>query len=170
MRTEAIDAIDAAGFGVRLEFRWIGDRYGQIISRIQPKRDREILLESREGLPADEWPPSPPLQTLSIEKLTDGRTVALLVGMAGRSHWSASIEPVANRAGLIFDIACRHSTRPNSLGSVYRQVALTNCLLSIDSADATVKKCGELIQITPLAVDGTTTRWRYTIAFTSIEY
>lgn len=169
MRTEMIEAVDAAGFGIRLEFRWLDDRYGQVISRIQPKRDDKLLLESVEDLPTGEWPPSPPLQTLSIEKLPDGRTVALLVGMAGRSHWSASIEPAVNRAGLTFDIACRHSVRPDSLGSIYRQLALSKCLLLIDSADATVKERGELIQITPLATDGTTTRWRYTIALESTE-
>jgi hypothetical protein len=46
--------------------------------------------------------------------------VAFLTGMAGSSHWSASIacEPARNRAA--FDIACRCKQRPAWVGSLYQ--------------------------------------------------
>ena len=75
------------------------------------------MLESVEGSASDDWPASPPLQNLSIEELAPGRRAALLVGMAGRSHWSASIEPVPGQAALLFDVACRTSDSDVSLGS-----------------------------------------------------
>jgi len=78
------------------------------------------LLESIEGSPADEWPASPPLQSLHCEALPDGSHVALLVGMAGRGHWSASIGPQANDSRLVFDMACRASQFSGQVGTGYR--------------------------------------------------
>ena len=40
--------------------------------------------------------------------------------MAGRSHWSMSVEPTASGPGFLFDIACRTIARPAYLGSRYR--------------------------------------------------
>src|SRR4029450_2825657 len=62
----------------------------------------------------------PPLQNLSIEQLAPGRRVALLVGMSGSSHWSASIESVPGQSAFVFDIACRTTRGGASLGSLYR--------------------------------------------------
>src|SRR5262245_46882266 len=55
-----------------------------------------------------------------METLPDGRCAALLVGMAGRSHWSGSIEATPASAEIVFDLACRHSGAPQELGSRYR--------------------------------------------------
>src|SRR5439155_1224637 len=120
MQPGAIEAYDASGSGLRVEFVWRGDRYGHMISEVGPAGVVEPLLESIEGTAADQWPASPPLQTLSVEELPGERRVALLVGMAGGSHWSASIEAVAEKGELIFDIACRHAAAPVWLGSRYR--------------------------------------------------
>ncbi|MEQ8791856.1 MAG: hypothetical protein RIC55_36705 [Pirellulaceae bacterium] len=49
--------------------------------------------------------------------------MALLVGMAGRSHWSLSVEPRHDEspdlAGFLFDAACRFGGTPQTLGSRY---------------------------------------------------
>ena len=42
------------------------------------------------------------------------------MGMAGGSHWSASIEQYPAERALRFDIACRAKSRPENLGSRYR--------------------------------------------------
>ena len=79
------------------------------------------LLESVEGTPSDDWPASPPLQSLQRRRSCRTAAAALLVGMAGRSHWSASVEAGPRPAALVFDIACRHTQRPSAwLGSRYR--------------------------------------------------
>src|SRR5207244_9937204 len=114
--------IGSEGSRLRIEFAWLGDRYGHIISLIDAHGVAERLLESIEGTANDDWPPSPPLQSLSMETLTDGRRVALLVGLAGRSHWSASIEPALGKAELVFDLACRHGPNHGMLGSRYHQL------------------------------------------------
>ena len=101
MRSEAIEAVGADGVcaprRIRLARRSLRPRDFRRQSIAAKSRP---LLESIEGTATDDWPPSPPLQSLSIETLPDGRRVALLVGMAGRSHWSASIEAVASAPSL----------------------------------------------------------------------
>src|SRR6187401_2284712 len=74
--------------GLRVEFLWCGDRFAHVVSLADPDGEAIPLWRSEEG----EAIPCPPLQDLSIETLPDGRRVALLVGKAGRGHWSASIE------------------------------------------------------------------------------
>lgn len=77
------------------------------------------LLESLEGQSGDIWPASPPMQQLLIESRAEAGHVALLVGMAGRSHWSLSVEPLADRVGFRFDAACRLSGPPEWLGHAW---------------------------------------------------
>jgi hypothetical protein len=55
---------------------------------------------------------------VSIETIGD-RDVALLVGMAGKSHWSLSVDIDADRGSIRFDAACRIAVPPESLGSTY---------------------------------------------------
>jgi hypothetical protein len=107
------------GHALRVEFVWHGDRYRHLIAVARPDGSSMPCFESVEGGAADPWPPSPPLQSLSIETLPDGRRVALLVGMAGNCHWSASIEPSASGRSLVFDIACRVAGPNPILGSQY---------------------------------------------------
>ena len=107
--------------GVRVEFVWHEDRYAHRILVGDGLHWTE-RLESVEGTPHDDWPTSPPLNSLHREER--GHTqLALLVGMAGKSHWSASVEldPPGN---VRFDIACRVSPAGQGvLGSHYRVVS-----------------------------------------------
>jgi len=120
MGSETLEAHDGSRIGLRVEFVWRADRYSQIISLMDSDGAIIPLLQSIEGSSADDWPPSPPLQSLSIETLPDGRRVALLVGSAGRSHWSASIEAASNDAVIRFDVACRTESPDAALGSRYK--------------------------------------------------
>ena len=119
MQNEAIEAAGPGGSLLRVDFVWQGDRFGHHISAVNNGSIVIPLLASVEGTASDDWPPSPPLQTLRIETLPDGRRAALLVGMAGRSHWSASIETALATAEILLDLACRHSASPKFLGSRY---------------------------------------------------
>lgn len=76
------------------------------------------LARSREGTPSDTWPCSPPLQQLVADTLTDGVQALLGVGLAGKSHWSASIH-VEPTGRLVIDMACRCSPEFQYLGSRY---------------------------------------------------
>jgi hypothetical protein len=94
----------------------------------------QIVWASQEGTPDDTWPASPPLQSLHVETRSDGSQTIMLVGMAGRSHWSMSVEADEQHDRILFDVACRISDPPHWLGSIYRclsqpAVPLSNHLL-----------------------------------------
>lgn len=115
---EAGETILAAD-GVRVVFFRRGDRYAHRIDRYDPDADVwRGVLESAEGDDDEAWPPSPPLQQLHVERRATG-DVVLLVGMAGRTHWSVAVEASADRRGVTFDAAARVQTAPQRLGSRY---------------------------------------------------
>jgi hypothetical protein len=116
-----LEARNAAGDGLRATFFWRVDRYAHRIERLE-NGVAITLLESIEGSELDRWPPSPPLQQLHVESLADGRDVALLVGMAGESHWSLSAEREPGAEALVFDVACRVKNQNPQLGSAYRSL------------------------------------------------
>ena len=104
---------------LRVRFYWQGDRYAHEIS-VRLNGQWQPALTSVEGSPEDEWPASAPFQSLHIEQREDGRTLAFLVGMAGKSHWSASVEIDRETNSVLFDIACRvRDCTPGFLGSNY---------------------------------------------------
>jgi hypothetical protein len=187
MRNQAIES-RGDGWVLRVEFVWRGDRFGQVISVVGADGVAAPLLESVEEANADGFPASPPLQSLSIETLADGRRAALLVGMAGRSHWSASIEPLADAAGLLFDIACRAGEPRPRLASEYAiaverlneaqgevtdsgielrfgdQTLVGRALLGTASATTPSEKSLTFAPIAaPATKLGATIRWRYEI-------
>lgn len=103
---------------LRVRLVWSVDRYAQEIETLWEGGWRPALT-SIEGDGQVEWPASPPFQQLSVESRDRG-PVALLVGMAGKSHWSGSIECDLQAQTLAFDIACLVRTTPSDLGSSYR--------------------------------------------------
>jgi hypothetical protein len=156
---------------LRVVFRWRDDRYAHAVERFVDDQWRTVL-ESEEGGPDGDWPASPPLQTLHI----DGRAVApvaLLVGMAGASHWSASVEPLTGVHGFAFDVACRVKSRPVRLGSAYRRLgddAILEILAGADSAIRRDTPAGDsTCSIAPTATGTSfpaTVQWRYRIELT----
>ena len=107
--------------GLRVAFDWQTDRYAhQLIGLIDG--NTIPLLASIEGSANERWPASPPFQQLSIEENAGGR-IAFLVGMAGQSHWSASVQVAVDQPRVEFDIACLTREPALHLGSVYRQEA-----------------------------------------------
>lgn len=119
LRTSAIRmtkyAMEAAG--IRIEFTRREDRYAHRIMAIDVGAFVP-LLESVEGEANDDWPLSPPWQEVHCEPRTGGVQVALTVGKAGKSHWSASFE-LDPAGSLTVDVACRTATAPIRLGSAY---------------------------------------------------
>jgi hypothetical protein len=158
----------AGGARLVVEFFERGDRLAHVVSWVSREGQKVDLLESIEGSPVDDWPTSPPLQSLSLESLTDGRRVAFLVGMAGRSHWSASVEPLAATAAIAFDIACRHSAAPGWLGSQYRALETSAMTVQL-SGKAVITQQGELIHVAPQEspTAAGTTRWQFQVLLNS---
>lgn len=101
---------------IQAVFSWVGDRWQHAILI-----DGMPWAESLEGPDGNDaaWPCSPPLVELSPAAIPRGRAI-LGVGLAGRSHFSASIAPHADRPDtLVFEIACRIKEHPGWLGSTY---------------------------------------------------
>lgn len=142
---------------LRLEFVQTADRVSHRLFA-----GDTLVLESQEGTSADAWPASPPLQSLLIEPRGEGSAVALLVGMAGKSHWSASIEP--RDGGFHCDIACRLSDAAGFLGTTYRVLDPRVTIEPV--APATRVRDSNIVRITPptdAAVGKHTVRWRYDV-------
>ncbi len=119
--TVAIEDFTLSGQALRARFFAAGDRYAHVVS-FRTKQGNQPILESLEGSPDQAWPPGPPLQHLDVTEPSPGRKVALLLGIAGQSHWSLAAELVTSPDGewLVFDFACRAAAAPEFLGSRYR--------------------------------------------------
>lgn len=159
-------ALNAAGRGLRVVFTFQGDRWRHRLDDVDGETITPVW-QSLEGSGHDDWPPSPALQDLSLETLPDGRQVIFLVGKAGSSHWSASIEAMPEPPQLIFDIACRHGAAPGSLGSQYT-LLVTNLPIQIGKSDLETNgvTAGERsVMIAPQLESSPkplqTTRWKY---------
>jgi hypothetical protein len=118
------NAVLTAGDRLRVHFIRTGDRWAHCIRSDGAvwafhAKFLEASLLSWEGTAEEDWPPSPPFQSLELHTVPGGPQLAMLVGMAGGNHWSASIE--ADEAGerVFFDIACRIANEPQWLGSSY---------------------------------------------------
>ncbi|MDZ4778826.1 MAG: hypothetical protein SGJ19_01070 [Planctomycetia bacterium] len=103
----------------QIEFFRCHDRVGHRILWGPPDA-QTLLAESLEGTPDQTWPASPPFQHVHFEARENGANVALLVGMAGKSHWSSSVEIRPEAGGPTWDVACRTSDVPEWLGMSYR--------------------------------------------------
>ncbi len=183
----ALESLGADGTGLRVDFDWREDRYGHQIAFVHNPEQPALLVAQLEGARAD-WPGSPPLQQISWMEATPGRRIALLVGMAGKSHWSVSVETDSDEGGLLFDVACRVHRAPEWLGSVYRCLHPVRCesrhaahfaggdaVVRItseptdDGQRAALDTDGNCLTIQP-ALDGLsipcTVRWKYRIATT----
>jgi hypothetical protein len=167
MTKQAIESGD-----LRVVFQSRGDRHGHSIER-RVDGEWRLVLESIEGSPDEDWPASPALQSLHIEHRPNA-PVALLVGKAGTSHWSASVEPFNSQHSLQFDIACRLQQPPQRLGSAYRVAGSRSHRIVQVSATSRETAC-ELVeqpengqwQVRPATVTSdypSTIRWRYRIS------
>lgn len=117
--TDAAATLEADG--LRVVFFKQGDRYAHRIETFDDVQRHWVpVLESLEGTPDDDWLPSPPFQQLHVEQRTNG-PVILLIGMAGRTHWSAAVEVADDRKAITFDVAARLQSPPRQLRSTYRR-------------------------------------------------
>jgi hypothetical protein len=196
----SLAVLNADGWGLELTF-WIeANRCAHRLAAIDGTR-RVVLLESIEGTADDLWPPSPPWQQvnapfaarrssgkLASEKRASGKLAsgklatgnhampsAMLVGAAGASHWSASVEGVGSEwtqteegqnlspmevagceqlpaTGLLFDVACRAKSQPERLSSTYcivdpRQLVSPSQMVTRSSASGQFSLRGGVLEL-----------------------
>jgi hypothetical protein len=121
-KTATMNSATLGTAALRVDFQRCGDRYAHQISHHLSDGTGGLMI-SQEGSSEDAWPPSPALQSLHLETRPDGTKTAMLVGMAGRSHWSMSVEADVQQNRLLFDVACRVHEPPGWLGSTYNMCA-----------------------------------------------
>ncbi|MCO6458779.1 MAG: hypothetical protein J5I93_26025 [Pirellulaceae bacterium] len=197
--------------GLRVRFSYLGDRFGHAIELLGVVGEEPVLVSREFGgaeshgtqatTPGNDeaetrpdgtevWPTSPPLQQLSLETNGGGQRVALLLGMAGRSHWSLSVEPElvgSSRAGFTFDVACRPAGEPGFLGSRYQttgpvhRLAPSKLAIGSQASDVLLEGLavadfaapqvelaaggGVLVVPRHLQVPPPTVRWRYRVSW-----
>jgi hypothetical protein len=110
------------------------DRYAHRILAVGCEGLPVLLLESVEGTAEDNWPSSPAFQALNLEELQgdtetkDAPLAAMLVGMSGSTHWSMTVNGLAQSAlddqistepGFHFDVAGRLKAPPKVLSTRY---------------------------------------------------
>lgn len=102
---------------VSATFTWTTDRWRHSLC-IDGREFAESVEDRGDGRDSA-WPASPPLVELSQLELAHGQAV-LGVGLAGRSHFSASVAPHPSEPDtLVFEMACRIKDAPGWLGSTY---------------------------------------------------
>lgn len=99
-----------------LFFEWHKDRYQHRWTFDDPAE----TVASIESDSSVVWPVNPPLQQIHQQSFGDGREIIFGVGMAGRSHWSASFTLVPDLKCWIVELACRAPLKAESLLSSYR--------------------------------------------------
>ena len=114
-----LQVLDRDGRGLRVVWYRDEDRFGHEIAYVAGPV-AAACLTAELGRGRDPWPASPPMQQCSLEPSSRGRQMALLIGMAGKSHWSQSVETDSAAMSLTFDVACRVHRQPVWLGSSYR--------------------------------------------------
>ncbi len=135
----------AAGRAV-VEFTWDGDRWGHSVT----VADQRVAESVEDAAAADpRWPASPVLVEVSLAGSAD-RPALLGVGLAGRSHFAASVTGGAEPDTLLFEIACRVHEQPCWLGSTYRTGPGLEDIVRIPAPT---------LDVAP----PTTLRWAYTI-------
>ncbi len=186
-QAESLEMCVTESIRLRTDFVWRGDRYAHAVTLINPQGEH-LLLESVEGDPQDPWPPSPAFQQLSMQG--DGaQRVAFLVGMAGKSHWSMSVEVASDQRSIVFDVACRIHLAADRLCSSYRAPSFEindpatavaekeswYCRLKLDPTlpqHAQMQNLpAGLLRMECLAVPGTlpgTARWKYAVTVADV--
>jgi len=131
--------LDAGGLAV--VFTWSGDRWTHRVTTAGAAEDAGWASLDGPWPPTGgdpRWPASPVLVELSRVALPQaaaaGGQAIVGVGLAGRSHFSASIAPDPTVTdGIRFEIACRLHEPPDWLGSTYR---VGQHLMQVTATDA----------------------------------
>lgn len=156
---------------IRVSFRFEKDRFAHAVL-VQRGQEWVETLNSCESGSSENWPSSPPLQEIHEH---DPGVSYLAVGGAGTSHWSATVERVAD-GRIRFDFACRLSQNHDFLGNNYQfsdklgAVEFADHCFSADGLEIRANDLTELtvssngLMIAPKVKDArlpTTIRWKY---------
>jgi hypothetical protein len=150
---------------LRVRFTWHDDRWAHEVW-LRDTAAWRLLLRSVEGTSTDDWPPSPPLQSIEAPRNAADRQIALLVGMAGKNHWAVSVELDSRAALARFDAACRIRGMSGPLGSRYEVLGPLEGVVAQSGNARVVAEPAKLViepQANAPASAAQTLEWSYTI-------
>ena len=158
------------GRRLRCAFDQYGDRYSHQIELIDGDQST-LVLRSVEDDSTSNSPASGPLQELHVHQQTEGSHALMLVGKAGKNHWSLCVTADAPTNAIIFDAACRVREPVPFLGAVYDKKVASSaiCVEVIDIVDgqpATIHNEHDrlIIKATCESKPPATIRWMYHIS------
>ena len=182
-------SITSRNGSLRINFVWSNDRFAHTVEWLSEAGNWQPLLSSLEGTPDNAWPPSPPFQEVEPHVGGSGLTCLLAVGLAGTSHWSASIEEIRHEGQpdsecrIRFDVACRLKGSASTLESTYQVsqslrrdaselTAYTDpngCQVRlVSTSDVEAGSSTIAVRPQPMATDEpTTVRWMYDFLITA---
>lgn len=115
-----IECLNDQQRGVRIAFSKQDDRFFHTVFGI--RGDQSVpLLNSVEGTPEDDEPPSPPYTELHQQG-----DLLFLSGATTKGHWSMSVQNAEHV--ILFDVACRMHSEVANLGSTYKTVQAAQTL------------------------------------------
>lgn len=113
-----VESIREDNVGLFVSFVKNADRFGHVVALVQGEECTPIFVSIEGSKDDEDWPESPPLQEVHLEQRGEN-TIALLVGKAGESHWSAAVEPTKEPGRIRFSVACRMQGYPMRICSRY---------------------------------------------------
>ena len=108
---------ESSGSYLAVQMSIAGDRFMTELMVTTPD-ETFVVLQSVEGTADDVWPTSGALQEVVPQSNEDGDFLAG-VGAAGKSHWSTIVTSMPDKAGLVFDFACRIKSPANWLSLIH---------------------------------------------------
>jgi hypothetical protein len=109
-----LEKLNHAGNGLRVDFHWLGDRFGHTIAAV---RDGVAKIDWRS---IEDDPLGPVYQELHEQETGDGGKIVFLSGSGNGAHWSASVEFEKQKCVVAFDVAARVREEPVERAIEYR--------------------------------------------------
>jgi hypothetical protein len=154
---ESAEAYSVRGADLEISFRRAVDRWQHFVS-IRTNGETLPLLASDEGTPDVDLLPSPALQDLRFEKLSDGVFEFQLLGQAGKGIYSAAVRFDGHAQAIDFELCSRgRSTKaPLCTASRYQMAQGGTTSTAKQRANGLVVLCrGERgVVISPVPIPG----------------
>jgi hypothetical protein len=154
---ESAEAYTLRSADLEINFRHIGDRWQHIIS-VRRNGESLPLIASDEGTPSDDPLPSPALQDLRVEILSEDAFEFQLLGQAGKGVYSAAVRFDGRGQAIDFDLCARgrSAESPFCTASRYQMVRGGKALTAQQRASGMVVLCrGERgVALSPVPIPG----------------
>jgi hypothetical protein len=154
---ESAETYSVRGADLEISFRRALDRWQHFVS-IRMHGETIPLLASEEGTAGDDLLPSPALQDLRVEKLSDDAFEFQLLGQAGKGVYSAAVRFDGAAQVVDFDLCARGRSAESPLCTASRyQIAPENNVVAVQQRSGElIMSCGgdRAVVLSPVPIPG----------------